>query len=495
MGRLPAITNNPRRILSSTRRSIRDIARRVQRRRFRNQTGLFALSQHGMSGAALALLMVGLTVAVDRLLDLPFADPQITDASITVLGTVVGFFAVATLAVSVSLTLLQTAAEKYKTSSILDVFVEDDDRETLLRLIFVSFLVSLANLWLLALQLLRPFAALVLPVLLAFITLQLMVGYVYTRVRLFSSDGLTAFLRARVEREMDGELAVVGALDGASYPNIKRAQNVWNDIGRMIRLCEALIEANRAEDAHRPFKLACVLAREALLSFPPPPGDGRLKAMMSDSHLRRLQELAGTDTLLLTIWLSPCPEVARAARIVEAYGPSDATNFALSQALRAIRRVSEGASANDNVFVIDGYLVPTCGELASLAYENGAAETAYGAVTLAVDWMTKHNQGHLGIDPALYEIAASFPNELLLEPAFQTLALKIADSYVTRPVFWSSWGDEAQRAKIETLLRLVVERVGTKAKEPADKPPISPPSSARARRGGRPRRPKDPGTR
>jgi hypothetical protein len=172
------------------------------RERIWHAEDFLGLARRGVPGAVIALCLVGFALAIEASLGQPGQDLDARNAALTVLGTVVGFFAVATLAVSVSLSLLQTAADTWP-ASVLEVFTEDQDREFLLTTIYASFLVSLASLALLASGALHPLVALAQPVVLACVTLMLMVGYVHSRVRLFSSSGLVAEIGRRAKRHLD----------------------------------------------------------------------------------------------------------------------------------------------------------------------------------------------------------------------------------------------------------------------------------------------------
>jgi len=215
-------------------------------RRARWQTKAYVqLANQARLGLVAALLLIAVTLATNQLLVRGPIDVNSAAAVMTVLVTVVGFFAVATIAVSVSLTLLSSAAANE--SAIMTVFVNDEERNLLLQTIFASFLVSLANLCLLAVRALHPLVALALPVLLALLTLMLMVGYILERVRLFDEVGLVEFLVRRI----DGKAARLSHLnldEGKQRVDLKA--DICRDLLRITAIIRRLIKNDRLRDAH-----------------------------------------------------------------------------------------------------------------------------------------------------------------------------------------------------------------------------------------------------
>ena len=116
----------------------------------------------GLPGALWAALLVAVTIAFDKAFAhiLPPA-PEDPAAPMTVLASIVTFFAVATLALSVSLSLLSTIKSE---SALVSILVDDRERDFLLQTILASFLVALAHLCLVAFGVIHPLAAVVLGV-------------------------------------------------------------------------------------------------------------------------------------------------------------------------------------------------------------------------------------------------------------------------------------------------------------------------------------------
>lgn len=228
--------------------------------------------KHGWPGAAIASLLVGVTIAVELLvLHGEKGDDQTRGAVITVLGTVVTFFAVSTLAVSVSLSLLQTAAGMWPARVIDSIFTKDHDREFLLQTIYAAFLVSLANLSLLTTGVVHPLLALVVPVLAAFLTLMLMVAYVFERVLLFSSRGLID----EIQRTADHQIGLLG--DGHSDPHEARLQAMAR-VFDIFEVTLALIKDQRGEDAEVALEEGFQLMERLLEKQTSPGIQGRLRA-------------------------------------------------------------------------------------------------------------------------------------------------------------------------------------------------------------------------
>lgn len=254
--------------------------------------------KHGLLGMAIASLLVGTTIALNHLLGLHVnpGDPM-TGAAIGVLGTVITFFAVSTLAVSVSLTLLQTASQMWPARIMDSIFTEDHDREFLLQTIYMAFLVSLANLALLAAGLVHPLPALGWPVLLAFLTLMLMVAYVFDRVPLFSSTGLIA----EITRRFEHQFTLLG--DVHSNPQEARFQAL-SKVGDIFAVALSLAKDKRGHDA-----------RDAIID-----GFGLMERLLDKQTAPGFRDRLGADpenprwcwnlSLVLEIADSACAEAA-----------------------------------------------------------------------------------------------------------------------------------------------------------------------------------------
>jgi hypothetical protein len=111
--------------------------------------------------------------------------PGLTDGTVTILATIISFLGVATLAVSVSTSLVQSGLDRYHDAEIVRPLIEDAARDRLLGLILIGFLVSLGYLLLVSASMLAPVAALPLPVVFAGSTLVGLVYYVVDRMTLF----------------------------------------------------------------------------------------------------------------------------------------------------------------------------------------------------------------------------------------------------------------------------------------------------------------------
>jgi hypothetical protein len=213
--------------------------------------GFMEMGKHGGPGLLAAAILVLATVAIDRGLAPGPVDRDALSGAVTILATVVTFFGVATLAVSVSLTLLSSAVDSE--SDLLDIFVNDRERDLLLQTIFASFLVALANLCLLAAQLLHPLPALALPVILAVLTLLIMVGYIIERVRLFDELGLVSFLTKRIESRLP-VMEHLGAGDGDLKIQLK--SEIGRDFLRISTILRVLIKEGRVNDADEALRMS-----------------------------------------------------------------------------------------------------------------------------------------------------------------------------------------------------------------------------------------------
>jgi hypothetical protein len=277
--------------------SVREVVRAYVRR----HEGLWNLccfldraKTHGWRGAVFASLLVGTTIALNYLLGLHVKpDDPMSGAAITVLGTVVTFFAVSTLAVSVSLTLLQTSAHMWPARIMDSIFTADPDREFLLQTIYMAFLVSLVNLALLTAGLVHPLLALGWPVLLAFLTLMSMVAYVFERVRLFSSAGLIA----EITRRFDHQIKLLG--DGPD-PQTARLQALAR-VSDIFEVALALAIGRRLEDADDAIRQGWSLAEELMQAVQTSPRLQALEADFSDQRQRYRQRYQWGRDLSRTI--------------------------------------------------------------------------------------------------------------------------------------------------------------------------------------------------
>lgn len=219
---------SPRRTLVRARLAVGDLA---------------ALARPGAGGLALALGLAWLSL---RLGPGPADDAAVRDAVLTVLGTVIGFFAVATLVISVSLSLLQTAVDTWRSAILVELFVRDREREALFAMIYVSFLVSLFNLLALVADAVAPLAAVALPAVFAVATLALMVGFVRSRVELFDE----ANLRARLVRDAERALALADRTGPAGGPGPVERERLADATDRLRELGRVLVADRRWREAN-----------------------------------------------------------------------------------------------------------------------------------------------------------------------------------------------------------------------------------------------------
>ena len=232
----------------------------------RSSRELIDVAKHGRAGLIIAVLLVGLPLLLNQVFwDGPRQlNSSSIDAPVTILATVVTFFTVALLGVSVSLTLLSTSAEK-SGSDLMAVLVNDEVRDFLLQTIFASFLVSLANLYLLTKSFIQPHVALIAPAALAVLTLLLMVGYIVERVRLFDELGMVKYL-ARRANARTGMLARLGS--GHARLTVETKIAIGQDLIRIAYLFGDLVSSDRLLDASRALKVGMgsleeLIAREA----------------------------------------------------------------------------------------------------------------------------------------------------------------------------------------------------------------------------------------
>ena len=238
------------------------------------------MARHGVFGAIVAAGLVTATILVSRIVLGPTqvgAADAALDPAVTILATVVTFFAVATIAVSVSLTLLATAAAEKSESDLMSVLVDDRERDFLLLTIFVSFLVSLANLCLLAALWIQPVAALTLPAILAVVTLWLMVGYIIERVRLFDELGLAKFIARRTKSRLPSHSEV--RADGSLLsPDLK--VEIGRDLLRIVAVMRGLVNEQRLADARVAMELGlsdleALMDLQVATGWPAPTGTDR----------------------------------------------------------------------------------------------------------------------------------------------------------------------------------------------------------------------------
>lgn len=369
------------------------------RQRWWHLADFASLAKRGLIGLAVALALVGTTVVLDGLLlgreIIDLNDPRYVNAqgaAITVLGTVVGFFAVATLAISVSLSLLQVAAERYVDSELMSVFVDDPDRELLLQLIYTAFLISLADLFLLTASVLHPLPALALPISLACATLMLMVGYVHSRVRLFDADGLAAHIVKRIERN---RRVLWSGWSDAVYQSADR------DIRRLFLLAKRLVEENREDDARRPLDSA--IRNYYVICDTPGANSHAMDGLYAYSWVMALSDFEKQDGLLLGSWITSTPPPGRLVLEDEWW----LTRVLTIAAARPLRTTSTFLIGNSGLIAFGFF--EKCAEIAA-ANEKGPSLIHMGVTVegtaLAID-LAQRGIDTLGVDSQLLREVAT----------------------------------------------------------------------------------------
>ena len=211
----------------------------------------------------------------------------VAGASIAILTAIVGFLAIATLGISVSMSVVSTAVGRFQ-EKYIRLLVDDPEREALTGFLMMAFTVALGDLTFLVFGV-RPALVLVIPLLLAVATFAMMLGYVRSRLELFTGRGIAVeLLKRRGTRSTAGTLwqgdcgdDIMGlcrsdidsgrALDAAGTLGVAfellAAPDPSHRLGTQIG---ALVEyAGRNREANRPFLQAFVVLGETFIGAVP----------------------------------------------------------------------------------------------------------------------------------------------------------------------------------------------------------------------------------
>lgn len=152
----------------------------------------------GVIPVAAGLAVVGLTaiVGVSQGIERPLDDTG--GVAVSILAAAIGFLGVATLIVSVSISVVTAALDRFR-GAFLDLLAIDHERDLLLGLILFAFTVSFGNFALLAAHI-DSRLLLVVPIPLVVIVLAALTGYVRDRMTLFRGLGITKHLAMRLKR-------------------------------------------------------------------------------------------------------------------------------------------------------------------------------------------------------------------------------------------------------------------------------------------------------
>jgi len=177
-------------------------------------------------------------------------DPDRINTTVALLTTVIGFLGVATLAISISLTLVDAAMNRYL-AHIAEPLVEDEDRDNLLKLLFLGFVVTISNISLLGLAFISTTAALLVPMLLAILAFALLIGYTMSRIRFFDPRHLARHFVSDLRHKRQAAMAKVPHDKAASEMNdtILAQMETAQTYSRLLALCRANIEDHRGGDA------------------------------------------------------------------------------------------------------------------------------------------------------------------------------------------------------------------------------------------------------
>jgi hypothetical protein len=211
----------------------------------------------------------------------------VAGASIAILTAIVGFLAIATLGISVSMSVVSTAVGRFQ-EKYIRLLVDDPEREALTGFLMMSFTVALGDLTLLVFGV-RPALVLVVPLILAVGTFAMMLGYVRSRLELFTGRGIAVeLLKRRDARPTAGTLwqgdcgdDIMGlcrsdldsgrALDAAGTLGVAFSLlAIPEPTHRLGTQIGALAEyAARNREANRPFLQAFMVLAEAFIAATP----------------------------------------------------------------------------------------------------------------------------------------------------------------------------------------------------------------------------------
>lgn len=134
-----------------------------------------------------------------------------------------GLLGVATLAASVSLAVVQNAAERYR-RYISDFLADDPARDAFLSLLFIGFVVTLAQLALVTMGVLRPALGLVAPFILAIAAFGLLTQYVRRRISWLKPSAIVAYMARDIRRHAKSMLMVPSDVRTAAALSAKHRQ-------------------------------------------------------------------------------------------------------------------------------------------------------------------------------------------------------------------------------------------------------------------------------
>jgi hypothetical protein len=167
-----------------------------------------------------------------------------SDATVSILATLIGFLGVAVLAVAVSTSLVQVALDRYGDSRLAQPLILDRHRDGLLLGILVGFVVATGNLVLFSLGQLDRLAALVLPVAFSLGTVSSLVAYVLDRMALFDP---ATYARRLLSGLSKGSRPPLGASFGRRMP-ARRIADLEESIERVGQLASrSVVDGRRAE--------------------------------------------------------------------------------------------------------------------------------------------------------------------------------------------------------------------------------------------------------
>jgi len=151
-------------------------------------------------------ILGALVLAVGTILVNPLVPTLGTDVGsvVSILTAVIGFLGVLTLAMSLSVSLVQTTIDRFSgqgaDEALVTLVVQDHDRDLLLQLIVFAVTVSLAEAILVTTGVVGPGLAALPSIVLSGLTLAIFVGYVRNRIALFDMRALGRHLVARSRR-------------------------------------------------------------------------------------------------------------------------------------------------------------------------------------------------------------------------------------------------------------------------------------------------------
>lgn len=156
----------------------------------------------------IAAMILILTAALDAWLPptVLTGNDTVSGAGIAILTAIIGFLAIATLGISVSMSVVSTAVGRFQ-EKYIRLLVEDPVREALTALIMVAFTVALGDLTFLVTGM-RPWLAVAVPLTMAVATFAAMLGFVRSRLELFTGRGIAEELLKRSRASRPSELAL-----------------------------------------------------------------------------------------------------------------------------------------------------------------------------------------------------------------------------------------------------------------------------------------------